>query len=244
MTVDVRTGVIRALTVAGAPLPFTDGPRLAIAAPPTPGANNPDHGPPPPPRTPVATTGTLTHATWTAGRDGWFRLDYEYEASGPCDYLGITFDLPEQGVKSARWLGAGPQRVWKNRMDGPTLGVWENEYNDSVTGWSNWKYPEFKGYFADVHWAKLATDRGTITVAPETPGLFLRVLTPRLPPDRLAGTAQAAFPDGGLSLMNAIPAIGTKFTSAIQNDAHGAPFEAAGSFRGVVWFRFSKPAGR
>jgi hypothetical protein len=33
-----------------------------------------------------------------------------------------------------RWLGRGPYRVWKNRVDGMGFDVWANAANDTVTG--------------------------------------------------------------------------------------------------------------
>jgi hypothetical protein len=225
--------------------PFTGGPRLAL-------------GTPPPPRrssttaataaaatavaTPVEpTTGKLISARWSAGSDGWFRLECEYAASGPCDYLGISFDLPEAGVKSSTWLGAGPYRVWQNRLEGPTLGLWSCDANDTITGWTEWKYPEFNGYFADLHWTRIVTDAGTLTIAPETRGLYLQRFTPKLPPNRLARTAWAPFPEAGISLLNAIPAIGSKFGAADQTGPQGQRFRAQGTYRMVVWFRVEAP---
>lgn len=52
--------------------------------------------------------------------------------------------LSEELVLSKRWVGDGPYRVWQNRLHGPQLGVWENEYNDPVPG-ESFVYPEFKG---------------------------------------------------------------------------------------------------
>ena len=62
------------------------------------------------------------------------------------------------------WLGDGPYRVWRNRLKGGTLGVWETAYNTTETGYKDWKYPEFAGYFANVRWLKLTTTEGTLTM--------------------------------------------------------------------------------
>ena len=66
-----------------------------------------------------------------------------------------------------RWLGDGPSRVWKNRRQGVSLGVWENTFNRTATGYESWVYPEFKGYYANVRWLTLRTAAGPITVALE-----------------------------------------------------------------------------
>jgi hypothetical protein len=233
LKIDPELGTVRSVTRGGKTIPLTNGPRLALGAP------RPKATTAPATTTPTtAPVGRLTSATWTAGEDGWFRLDYAYDATGPCEFMGVTFDLPESSVKSAKWLGTGPYRVWKNRTEGGTLGVWENAYNNTITGWEGWQYPEFKGYFADLHWAKLTTDAGTITIAAETPGLFLHLLTPQLPPGNLPRSATAPFPDGTLSILHGIPAIGTKFNAADRHGPQSQPNPANGPYRGTLWFRF------
>ena len=102
-----------------------------------------------------------------------------YTANGPMDFHGVAFDYPEQLVLHKKWLGDGPYRVWKNRLPGATLDVWENDYNNTITGWSDWVYPEFKGCFADVRWLQLETSEGAITAVPAN-GPFVQVLTPEL----------------------------------------------------------------
>ena len=108
--------------------------------------------------------GGLKSVTWRVRRsNGWVQCDYTYAVSGTNDYFGVMFDYPENLVKGKRWLGMGPYRVWKNRLRGGTLGVWENNYNNTITGWRDWIYPEFKGCFANVRWMQLETTEGPIT---------------------------------------------------------------------------------
>ena len=76
--------------------------------------------------------------------------------SGVVDLMGIRFDYPEDQVISKRWLGAGPYRVWQNRIHGTQYDVWENDYNDPIPG-ETFTYPEFKGYFGDVSWMNIQT---------------------------------------------------------------------------------------
>ena len=70
-----------------------------------------------------------------------------------------------------------------------TLGVWENDYNNTITGWRDWIYPEFKGCFAGVRWLQLDTAEGPITVVNNSAVPFVQVLTPEFPPANLAGKA-------------------------------------------------------
>ena len=109
-------------------------------------------------------TGGLKSVQWRIHGNGWIQLDYDYALVGPQDFFGVGFDYPEADMRAMTWLGDGPYRAWKNRLAGETLGVWHNAYNDTITGDSLWQYPEFKGYYADVRWARLQTVEGPITV--------------------------------------------------------------------------------
>ena len=112
--------------------------------------------------------GNLDKAQWTINPSGELALDYTYNFSGVVDLMGICFDYPEDQVISKRWLGAGPYRVWQNRIHGTQYDVWENDYNDPIPG-ETFTYPEFKGYFADVSWMNIQTKEGTINLTNETP---------------------------------------------------------------------------
>jgi hypothetical protein len=184
--------------------------------------------------------GALRQVTWRVAPDGWLECDYSYEANGSQDCLGVFFDYPEASVKSKRWLGNGPYRVWKNRMVGNTLNVWENEYNNTITGYTDWEYPEFKGCFGGVRWMQLVTDEGDITIAPSSPDIFVQVLTPEQPPEKLRGRTSVLLPQCGLALLDAIPPIGSKFKAAATTGPQGQPTEAAGRTSGSVKFSFSE----
>ena len=78
--------------------------------------------------------GNLDKTQWTINPSGELALDYTYNFSGVVDLMGIRFDYPEDQVISKRWLGAGPYRVWQNRIHGTQYDVWENDYNDPIPG--------------------------------------------------------------------------------------------------------------
>lgn len=149
---------------------------------------------------------------WTMYPSGWLKMeiayfptDYEY------DLLGLNFSYPEKGVdsvKGIRWLGDGPYRVWKNRMEGVTLNVWDKAYNNTISGQSPCVYPEFKGYFSHFYWMRLETAGQPFTVVCATEDVFLRLFTPA-EPKNVYNTAPS-FPGGNISFMQAIPPIGTK----------------------------------
>ncbi len=68
-------------------------------------------------------------------------LDYDFgHPDGGFHYAAVRFDLADAAMHSKRWLGRGPYPVWSNRMQGPQVGIWENEYNEGGAGF-NWTFP-------------------------------------------------------------------------------------------------------
>ena len=152
--------------------------------------------------------GNLDKAQWTIHPDGMATLDYTYNFSGVVDLMGICFDYPEEQVLSKRWLGAGPYRVWQNRIHGTQYDIWENDYNDPIPG-ETFTYPEFKGYFGSVSWMSIRTKEGTISLTNETPDSYIGVYQPRDGRDRLLYT----LPGSGISVLNVIPPVRNKVNS-------------------------------
>ena len=187
----------------------------------------------------VTTDSTLKKVVWQLHNDGWLQCDYTYTAEGTNQFFGVAFDYPENLVKAKKWLGDGPYRVWKNRLRGPTFGVWQNKYNNTITGWRDWIYPEFKGCFANVRWLQLDTQEGPITVVPKNIP-YVQVLTPEWPPTNLVGNASAPLPQCGLGFLDAIPPIGSKFQAADAVGPQGQPNVAHGEYSGSVSFYFGK----
>ena len=150
--------------------------------------------------------------TWSFYPNGWAKLEIFYlpeEYDVHFDYMGVDFSYPEELVEGVKWMGHGPYRVWKNRMQGVELGVHEKDYNTTMTGIPPVVYPEFKGYHSNLYWAKINSKEQSFTVATATEDVFLRLYTPDKPEDadpRLT----PAFPNGDISFMQGIPAIGSK----------------------------------
>jgi hypothetical protein len=168
------------------------------------------------------------------------QCDYAYPAAGPRDYHGVIFDYPESLVQKKRWLGDGPFRVWQNRRRGVALNVWENKYNNTITGWRDWEYPEFKGCFGNVRWLQLETTEGTITSVLGSDGGFVQVLTPEFPPTNLVANTVVSLPRAGLGFLHAIPAIGSKFHRPRDAGPQSQPAEANGTYSGSVNFFFGE----
>jgi len=188
--------------------------------------------------------GNLERVSWRVNGNGWVDCDYTYSATGSNEFLGVTFDYPEQNVRHKRWLGDGPYRVWKNRLRGVSLNVWENDYNNTITGYQDWIYPEFKGCFANVRWLQLDTTEGPITVinnSTEHAAIpFVQVLTPEFPPTKLLGKAFAPLPHCGLGFLDMIPPIGSKFKAPSAMGPQSQSNVANGNYSGSVSFYFGK----
>jgi Glycosyl hydrolases family 2, TIM barrel domain/Glycosyl hydrolases family 2, sugar binding domain/Glycosyl hydrolases family 2/Beta galactosidase small chain len=185
------------------------------------------------------TSAPISNAKWTMLDSGWLRLDYSVDPAvqaSTTNAIGIAFDYPEEKMLKKTWLGDGPYRVWRNRLKGPTLGVWETAYNTTETGYKDWVYPEFAGYFANMHWLKLATTEGTLTLMIPDENTFVRVGTPKFPPAKLSGKTMVDFPPGNLAVMRDIPPIGTKFHTAAQIGPQGTMPLVTAAYQGTVYF--------
>jgi hypothetical protein len=214
--IDGGTGALRELECAGKKFSLGNGPRLAT------------------------TNSALKKVVWQLRDDGWLQCDYTYTATGTNNYFGVVFDYPESLVKHKRWLGDGPYRVWKNRLRGVTFGVWENDYNNTITGWRDWVYPEFKGCFANVRWLQLETTEGLITAMIDDNIPYVQVLTPEFPPADLVRKTAPPLPQAGLAFLHAIPPMGSKGKAPDTTGPHGQPTVAAGEYHGSVSFYFGK----
>lgn len=177
--------------------------------------------------------GNLDKAQWTIHPDGMATLDYTYNFSGVVDLMGICFDYPEEQVLSKRWLGAGPYRVWQNRIHGAQYDIWENDYNDPIPG-ETFTYPEFKGYFGSVSWMSIRTKEGTISLRNETPDSYIGVYQPRDGRDRLLYT----LPESGISVLNVIPPVRNKVNSTDLCGPSSRPKWVDGSQTGRLVLRF------
>lgn len=124
--------------------------------------------------------------------------------------FGFTFSYPEEKMQSMEWFGRGPYRVWRNRIRGANYGLWQKDYNNTITGadFGNMVYPEFKGYHGNTYWSTLISTESPFTVYSESDGLFMRIFTPAEPTDNKTNwRANPEFPEGDISFLYEIPAI-------------------------------------
>ncbi len=182
--------------------------------------------------------GAFRSLRWTVYPGGWLRLDYQYQLFGPVDFMGISFSCPESKIRSAKWLGQGPYRVWKNRRAGGHLNIWQNRYNDTVTGQS-WDYPEFKGYFGHWYWLVLETADGPVTICSATPDLYFLLYTPTSGPNPMSCLSR--FPALDISFLHAIAPIGTKFLEPDNLGPMSEKTRADGDYQATLYFYFGRP---
>ncbi len=179
--------------------------------------------------------GNMRQALWTIYPSGWVSLDYEYELSGPVDLFGVRFDYPESKMQAMRFLGRGPYRVWKNRLQGGTFDLWSNKYKNDIPG-VTWDFPEFKGYYRDWRWVVFSTEQGDITIINGTPELYIGVYRPNDGP--FPANTRLNVPETGIAFLHGIPAIGTKFDKPEVLGPQSQKNQASGTYRGTVWFHF------
>lgn len=176
---------------------------------------------------------------WIINDNGWLELDYNYTLNGEYHYAGITFSYPEHKVKKAVLMANGPYHVWQNRLKGVHFGIHEKTYNNTITGYT-WVYPEFNGYYSNFYGVKIETDELPFTIVTENEGIYLHMFTPKKAPSYVENVGYR-FPDGDISLLNAISAVGTKFSRAEQEGPQGAKakFDNA-KFVGKLYFKFGE----
>lgn len=196
----------------------------------------------------VEYSGPMKSLSYRIRSNGWLTIHYKYSLSGEQEYFGVGFDYPEAKINGMRYLGDGPSTVYKNRLQGGTLDVWNKHYNNTMVGdpddlkpGQHFDYPVFKGFYSGVRWLKLNTTDGPITAIVNQPGdspQYVQVFSPKMP--REVGQAFAPFPDAGISFLQAIPAVGSKFTSPRLAGPMGQPTLANGQYDGTVSLYFGK----
>ncbi len=160
-------------------------------------------------------SGDLKSVRWTMFSSGWLSMDYTYQVAGEQMFTGITFDFPESDVIGAKWLGKGPSHVWKNRLQGGLLDVYQRMYNNKLPGDNNWGLPQFKGYFPEISWMEFNTVDGKFTVVAQEEELFVRLFSFY----GLSGPKNfPVLPKGDISFLDGIPPVGTKLAMGISND--------------------------
>ncbi len=192
-------------------------------------------------------SGPIAGAKWSMDASGWIRLDFTVPAGQPAaQEIGVSLSYPEDQMRSKTWEGMGPYRVWRNRQVGPTVGVWETAFNNTITGFNNptrgakgWVYPEYGGYFADVRWARIATTQGDLTLVVPSEKNFVRIGTPQQAQANLLRQTALTFPTGNIAVLRDIPGIGTKTTPATDLGPQASLPTVTEAYSDTVYLRVS-----
>jgi hypothetical protein len=197
----------------GLPIPFNNGPVLVSGEAKLTGIKNfastKSHS------IEMTYSGDLKKMSWTMYQSGWLEMNYEYKVDSPQYFTGVSFDFPESDIIGAKWLGNGPRHVWKNRLQGGKIEVYERYYNNILPADNSWEYPQFKGYYSEVSWMEFNTVDGKFYVVANEDDLFVRLFDfygisgPKNYP---------ALPIGNISFLDGIPPVGTKLAMGISND--------------------------
>lgn len=127
-------------------------------------------------------------------------------------------------------------------MKGVTFNIWEKDYNNTITG-ESWVYPEFKGFHSNVYAADLTTDEGVIKFVLASDNLYLHLFTPDKPVKRNNDNTLGIFPDGQISILNAISPVGTKFQQASRLGPQSQPnyylnYEHVAPQKGKIYIKY------
>jgi hypothetical protein len=273
LQISKTTGLLISASRQGKTFSLANGPRVVAMSPrlPPPARRQPGAPPPPTPPPPVLAAdskltsftqkpdgndlvmsatfdGPMKSLTYRLKPNGWLSIDYVYSLAGEQEYFGVGFDYPEANVRGMRFLGNGPAPVYRNRLAGGTLDVWNRPYNNTIVGdpddlkpGQHFDYPVFKGFYAGVRWLELNTSEGPVTAMVDQRSdspIYVQIFTPKIPPGNLPGQAWAPFPNAGISFLNAIPAVGSKFVGPRSSGPMGQPAVAKGEYEGRISFHF------
>lgn len=241
---DVRTGQLLSLARDGRKISLGAGPRLVaykrhdrtlepVALPTAATFSGGTTAGPDAATLSLTSDGALRRIKWTLQSDGDLRLDYEIAPVGEVDLLGLDFDYPEEKMKSKEWLGAGPYRVWQNRLRGTQYGRWVVPYNDPIPGVTWDHQPEFKGWFARWDWVAFTTTEGRFALLNDSGSPYVGTYRPR---DGLNNPV-LVLPRLGLGVYQAIPAIGTKNSQPSNLGPQGQPRNFTEPIKGSLVIR-------
>lgn len=172
---------------------------------------------------------TLT-VKWTFHTGDLPKMEYQYSMKSPGEYAGITFKYPEEKIVAMKWMGRGPFQVWKNRLKGQQLGVWEKSNKPNANN------AEFKGWHADIYWVQFQTNFGNFTLYTDQQNVFLQMFSPLKQGALLNEFSSAPFPDNGnIGFMHHISGLSTKPADNVASKSLKSANEQLG---GTIYFDF------
>jgi hypothetical protein len=171
--------------------------------------------------------GGLREVTWRIHADELV-VGYELAYEGMADIYGVQFDYPEKSVRGKRWVGAGPYRIWKNRLGGTTFGLHQANYSRGTPG-ETYEYPEFEGFFGAWDWLEVQTREANVLIRNGSAIPFFGLYRPT-PGEKPI----LELPDLGWSFLHAVPPIGTKFALPEVLGPESQPTQLSGVIHGEL----------
>lgn len=163
---------------------------------------------------------------------GWLRLSWQTRHHDQ-PLPGIVLPLDVETVRSARWTGLGPTRIWGNRPQG-VWGRWSAGAEGAVAPHQAHE-PQFTGYYA-ARELELQVGSGRLHIVSEQ-DRALGLWQPTFPDDAKDARAEVHRPNG-LAFLDAAPAVGTKFHPAENLGPQSRPMPRDGLHGGAIWLRF------
>ncbi|MRX64796.1 glycoside hydrolase family 2 protein [Maribacter luteus] len=170
---------------------------------------------------------------WTLKTNGEILLDYAYTLdSGKYNYTGIGVEINADELLRKRWLGEGPERIWKNRKEGGSLDVYAVEKQVNIPGLV-YNPPSFEGCFAPWDWAVFYLKNNLNIGFQNKTDVILGVLNPINAKD--AKRAIWSYPKKeGLFFFDHISAVGSKWKPATEFGPDAQPNNIDGQIKGSV----------
>jgi len=177
---------------------------------------------------------------WTFKTGDLPKMEYQYSiGKGPADYTGITFKYPEDKIVGMKWMGRGHWQVWKNRMKGQQIGIWEKSNRMSATGEAP-KNAEFKGWHSEIYWIQFQTNMGNFTIYTDQSDIYLQLFNPLQAGMAANEFANPPFPENGnIGFMHAIGGLG-KYQSTETSTASKSlkSVKSNEPLSGTLWIDF------
>jgi hypothetical protein len=164
---------------------------------------------------------------WTFHTGDLPKMEYSYAMKPSSEYVGITFKYPEDKIVGMKWMGRGPFQVWKNRLKGEQMGVWEKP---------NRNIAEFKGWHSEIYWVQFQTNMGNFTLYTDQANIFLQMFSPLKQGALLNEFSTPPFPDNGnIGFMHQISGLSTKPADAVASKSLKSAGDQLG---GTLYFDF------
>ncbi|MGF7080397.1 glycoside hydrolase family 2 TIM barrel-domain containing protein [Mucilaginibacter sp. UYCu711] len=175
---------------------------------------------------------------WRIMPGGVLKANYTYTL--PADkyyYAGVGLNIASDNVTEKRWLGNGPYRVYKNRLQGTNLNVYKVKNQLNIPG-QVYNYPEFEGYFNNWYWGQInLTNYRTIGLALDNQELYVGLLKPNSGED--PKSAIIPYPqESGIYIFNYIAPIGDKWNGGSEYGPSGLLNDISKSCSGGAYFKF------